>query len=180
MFRVALRAAFLDGTVFGEIGEEPQDMFRSLGVVMVAAIAFGLGVRSAFDGLPGAAEALEINLRMFVAISTVITSLAIWSGLVWILGTKLFQGKATYRAILRALGICYGPLVVWLFLNVPLGGTFVSMSSHIWVLMVGVLAVQRAQDIAWWKAGISASMGWLWALVIWVLLLPPTFSVAPT
>ena len=174
MLRVAVRAALFDGTVFDEIGEEPEDMFRALGVVLVAAIAFGLGVRSVLDTGAGSDNGVEINLTMFIAISSIVTSWAIWSAMVWLLGTKLFQGKASYRGLLRALGICYGPVVFWLFLNVPIGGPLLSMFAHIWILMAGVVAVQRAQDFAWWKAVISASIGWLWALV-----LLPIFLVVP-
>ena len=173
MLKVALRAAFFDGSVFSEIGEEPHDMFRALGVVLVAAIAFGLGVRSFIDAAPGANDALEINLTMFIAISTIVTGWAIWSAMVWLLGTKLFQGKAGFRGLLRALGICYGPAVFWLFLNIPSAGPLIGMWAHIWILGVGVLAVQRAQNFAWWKAGISASIGWLWALVLVPLFLVP-------
>ena len=174
MLRVAVRAAFFDGSVFGEIGENPADMFRALGVVLVAAVAFGLGVRSFIGAGPATDDAVAINLTMFIAISSIVTSWAIWSGMVWILGTKLFGGKASYRGLLRALGICYGPVVFWLFLNIPSAGPLIGMWAHIWILGVGVLAVKRAQDFAWWKAGISASIGWLWALVLVPLFLVPT------
>ena len=174
MLRIVVRAAFFDGTVFSEIGEEPEDMFRALGAVVVAAIAFGLGIRSVLDLSPGTDSAIDTNLAMFVAMSTIVTSWVIWSGMVWLLGTKLFQGKASYRGLLRTLGICYGPVVFWLFLNIPVGGPLLGMLAHIWILAVGVLAVRRAQEFAWWKAGMAASIGWLWALVI-----VPTYMVAP-
>ena len=163
-----------DGTVFGEIGEEPEHMFRALGTVLVAAVAFGLGIRTILDVSAGADNAIDINLRMFVAMSTILTGWAVWTGMVWLLGTKLFRGKAGYRGLLRTLGICYGPVVLWMFLNLPVGGPLLGMWAHVWNLGVGVLAVQRAQDIAWWKAGISASIGWLWGLV-----LVPAFLVLP-
>ena len=174
MLKVVVRAALFDGTVFAEIGEEPEDMFRALGVVLVAAIAFGLGIRSVIDVAPGGDNTIDPNLAMFVVISTIVTSWAVWSGMVWLLGTKLFGGKAGYRGLLRTLGICYGPMVFWLFLNIPAAGPLLSTAAHIWILAVGVLAVRQAQDIAWGKASISASIGWLWALVI-----VPTFLVLP-
>ena len=174
MLLLALRAAVFDSRVFGEIGEEPEDIFRSLGVVAVAAIAFGLGIRSNIDVAADARVSLDINLAMFIAMLTIVTSWAVWSGMVWLLGTKLFGGKAGYRGLLRTLGICYGPMVFWLFLNIPAAGPLLSTAAHIWILAVGVLAVRQAQDIAWWKASISASIGWLWALVI-----VPTFLVLP-
>ena len=174
MLRVAVRAALFDRTVFREIGEDPQDMFRALGVVLVAAVAFGLGIRTFFDSGPSPGDLLETNLTMFIAMSTIVTGWAIWTALVWVLGTKLFGGKASYRGLLRALGLCYAPMVFWLFVNIPEIGPLLSMWAHIWVLAVGVLAVRQAQDIAWWKAGISASIGWLWALV-----LVPVFLVVP-
>jgi hypothetical protein len=179
MLKLALRAAVFDGRVFGEIGEEPKDMFRSLGVVAVAAIAFGLGIRSNIDVAADTGELVQVNLTMLIAMLTIVTSWAVWTVMVWLLGTKLFGGKASYRGLLRTLGICFGPMFFWLFLNIPVAGGWIALWAHIWVLAVGVLAVRQAQDFAWWKAGISASVGWLWALVIvpWVLVGP--FLVPP-
>ena len=174
MLKVVVRAALFDGTVFAEIGEEPEDMFRALGTVLVASIAFGLGIRSVIDVVPGGDNAIDTNLAMFIAMLTIVSSWAVWTVMVWLLGTKLFGGKASYRGLLRTLGICYGPVVFWLFLNIPDAGRLIAIWAHIWILAVGVLAVRRAQDFAWWKAGMAASIGWLWAMVI-----VPTYMVAP-
>ncbi len=174
MLKLAARAAFFDGAVFGEIGEQPQDMFRALGVVLVAAVGFGVGIRSLIDVTAAVENPIDTNLRMFVAMSTIITSWAVWTVLAWLLGSKLFRGRATYRGLLRALGLCYGPVVLWMFVNLPVGGPLLSMWAHVWTMMAGVLAVQRTQDFAWWKASMSTSIGWLWGLVIvpYVLVAP--------
>ncbi|MCL0028750.1 YIP1 family protein [Dehalococcoidia bacterium] len=176
MLRLAARAAFFDGSVFTEIVEQPEYMFRALGVVLVAAVAFGLGIRTLIDVAAATDNPIDTNYRMVVAMSTIITSWAIWTVLAWLIGSKLFQGSATYRALLRALGLCYGPMVLWMFVNLPVPvGPLLSMWAHIWTMMVGVLAVQRTQDFAWWKAIMSAAIGWLWGLVIVPYYLVPTF-----
>lgn len=177
MLRLAARAALFDGSVFTEIMEQPEYMFRALGVVVVAAVAFGLGIRTLIDVTVATDNQIDTNFRMFVAMSTIITSWAVWTVLAWIIGSKLFGGSATYRGLLRALGLCYGPLVLWMFVNLPVGGPLLSMWAHIWMMMAGILAVQRTQNFAWWKAIISVSIGWLWGLVIVPYILVAPFLV---
>ena len=54
MLAFAMRAALLDGRIYREIGEEPRAMFRALGTVLAAAVAFGLGLMNAdFEGFCG-------------------------------------------------------------------------------------------------------------------------------
>ena len=48
MFNQALRAALLDSTVFDDISDEPESMFRSMAVVLLGALGFGLGWWSIF------------------------------------------------------------------------------------------------------------------------------------
>ena len=42
----ALRAAVLDGSVYRGLTEAPEHMLRALGVVLIVALAFGIGVQN--------------------------------------------------------------------------------------------------------------------------------------
>ena len=172
------RAALFDGSVYRELDEQPEHMFRALGMVFIAALAFGAGIWSYFRQGARPDELMELNLVLFVGIATIIMGWVVWTGFAWMLGTKLFGGDAGYRVLLRAMGLSYLPICVWLFVNVPYGGAFLSLASHLWLLSAGITAIKYTEDFAWWKAIISGAIGWVWALVMMplFLVLAPAFD----
>ena len=165
------RAALFDGSVYSELDDQPEHMFRALGMVLVAALAFGAGVWSVFREGAKPDELMELNLVLFVGIATIVMGWVVWTGFAWMLGTKLFNGNAGYRALLRAMGLSYLPICIWLLANMPFGGPVLSLGSHIWLLGTGITAIKYTQEFAWWKAIISGAIGWFWALVVMPLFL---------
>lgn len=179
MHRV-FRAAFFDGSVFSEIDEQPEHMFRALGMVFFAALAFGAGIWSVFRHDADTNKMMDLNLVLFVGMSTILMGWVMWTAFAWMLGTKLFGGKAGYRALLRALGLSYLPVCLWLLINLPAGGMLIGLVSHVWLLMAGVTAIKHTEDFAWWKAIITGTIGWVWALVVMpvFLVLAPALDAA--
>ena len=115
MFEQAVRAAVFDSRVYKEIGEGPESMFRAMGVVGATAIAFGLGIRSTdVEGLEDAQALVALMGAM-----TVVVGWLLWSLVVYMMGTRLFGGRAGYRMIQRAIGIAYGPGVLMVAFSVP-------------------------------------------------------------
>jgi len=177
-----LRATLFDGSVYSEIDDKPEHMFRALGVVFISALCFGAGIWSYFREGAKPEEMTELNLVLFVGVSTIVMGWVIWTGFAWLLGTKFFGGTAGYRVLLRAMGLAYLPICLWLMVNVTLGGTFLSFSSHIWLLIGGIAAIKHTEAIAWWKAIISGSIGWFWSLIVipYFLVFLPAFEQFPS
>ena len=181
MLRLAFRAALLDGSVYEEIRDRQETAFSALGIVLVAGIAFGMGVWGVTRNPAQQGLDLDQNLYLILAISSVFTSWVIWTVLVWLLGRILFSGREGYRATLRSLGVCYLPLSTWLLIGVPAVGTALYLMGAIWTLAAGVVSVKNVHDIAWWKAGIAAAIGWFWGIIMVTLFLVilPVTTVTP-
>ncbi len=181
MLRLAFRAALLDGGVYEEIRERQETAFSALGVVLVAGIAFGMGVWGVIRNPAQQGLDLDQNLYLVLAISSIFTSWVIWTVFVWLLGRILFSGREGYRASLRSLGVCYLPLSTWLLIGAPSIGAALYLMGAVWTLAAGVVAVKHIHDIAWWKAGIAAAVGWFWGVVmvtLFLVILPLTAGTA--
>ncbi len=182
MLRLAFRAALFDGAVYEEIRDKQETAFSALGVVLVTGIAFGLGIWALIRNPTQQGLDLDQNLYFILAISSIFSSWVLWTVFVWLLGRVLFSGREGYRASLRSLGVCYLPLSTWLLIGLPeVGGVWIGgavfMSGAVWTLGAGVVAVKHIHDIAWWKAGASAAIGWFWAvalLPLFLVILPLT------
>ena len=171
MLRLAFRAAVLDGGVYEEIRERQETAFSALGVVLVAGIAFGMGMWGQTQGGSQQGFRFEESTSLLLAVSSIFTSWVIWTVFVWLLARILFGGSEGYRASLRSLGMCYLPLALWLLIGLPGIGGALFMVGAVWTLAAGVAAVKNVHDIAWWKAGIAAGVGWFWAVILMPLFL---------
>lgn len=174
MLERVLKATLLDGRAYEGVADEPQPIIGSMTVVGVVAIAFGLGV----SGEPLGGEEVEPALIVSLAVSTTLVSWGLWSATVWFIGSRLLGGSATYRTLLRALGIAFGPGVLLALSGVPSVGLGIALSARFWMLATATVAVREAQSTGWGRAFSAAIVGWwLSQFMLHFLLLP--IGVAP-
>ena len=168
IFRFTIRAALLDGSIYEELRERRETTFHALLSVLIGAAGFGIPVWA------GVADAeFSRNLALFFAVSIMITTWYFWAAIVWLLGVKLFEGEGGFRSTLRAIGVCYAPLVLWVFMALhPVLGIIALVAGGVWVLIGTIVAVKHTLNIQWWQAGVSTGFGWLWgvAIIPWVLI----------
>lgn len=158
-----LRAALLDPKAYEDIGEQPEEMFRALGIVMVVGIAFSVGVRA----LPGIDFGDTPPLSaVLVSLSTVMTGWLVYTAIIYVLGTLLFRGEASFRQILRTLGIAYAPGVVTVLGAIPNAGGLLFLFGIVWILPSALIAVKSLQGYDWVRTSITAAVGWVVALAI--------------
>ena len=162
MLAMAIRAAMLDGRIYGQIGDEPQAMFRSLGIVVAVAVAFGLGqMNSDFAGLQGSP-----TLVLLVVATTVVLGWLLWGTIAYIVGSRVLGGDASHRMLLRSLGLAYAPGIVMVFASTPAVGGAVGFVGPVWILASGMVAVRETLAKGWPRAVLPGVAGWFLAVVI--------------
>lgn len=161
------RAARLDSTLYSEVEHDPAATDQALKVVLLAAVATGLGtflslllrgdVAAGFAGLLGEVVSLVVN--WFV-----------WSYVTYFIGTRLFDGRATPQELLRTLGFAMTPHVLSILGFVPLLGGLVRVVVLWWVVIAGVVAVREALDISTGASIATVIIGVLCMAVIWIAM----------
>ena len=170
MLERAIRAIILNRGMYREIGDDPQEMFYSLGIVLIAAAAFGFGLGYAVDANSyGVSSALLITM----AASSKVTSWVIWAGFAYLIG-RAFGGCAGFRRILRNLGFAFGIGALAIVAGIPWVGTYVYPLSFLWLYPAGLVAIKETHRIGWIPAVIANSVGWIVGIfLIPAFLLPP-------
>jgi len=162
----ALRAARLDAHLFEEVENDPRATVQAGGVVVLAAVAAGVG-----SGARGFGEILLGTVAALV-------SWFVWAYLAYWIGTRLLPEPATranHGELLRAVGFASAPgMLRVLGVIEPLRG-LVFLVAGLWMLVATVIAVRQALDYesTWRALGVSAT-GWvvqavLLATTLWLL-----------
>ncbi len=162
-----MRAAQLDGSLFREVKSDPGATAEALIVVVAAALASGIanGIGLTMAGHPGQAVGGIIG-----GVVSGIIMWAVWSVVIYFIGTMVFGGKASVVETMRAIGYAYTPNVLLILGFLPLVGGLVRLVAGIWVLVTGVVAIREAMDLDTAKAVLTGVLGIVSMLIVGMLL----------
>jgi len=163
----------LDVATYEEVEADTSATSQALTVVVLASVLTGIG--SAI----GAAMTPEgtgnpIGALIGGLISTLI-AWAVWSWVVFFVGTRMFGGTATYGELLRTLGFGYAPSMFGVLTFIPVAGGLIGLAVAIWGLATGFVAARQALDISNGKTVAVIIVAFI-ALVIVVAILAAIFA----
>lgn len=140
-------AAALDIEVYEEVEHDPGATAQATAVVAMTAAAQAIGAS-------GGGPAPIVGS----AISALIGWLA-WAGITFVIGSRIFQGTATWGEILRTLGFAQSPNLLAVFAILPLVGWVIEAVLVFWVLVAGIVAIRQALDFGTGRAILTAVLG---------------------
>jgi hypothetical protein len=139
-----IRAARLEAGLYNEVEADTSATSQALTVVVVAAVAGGIGaaIGAALGGRPSGVAGGLVG-----GVLTELLGWAVWSYVMYFVGTRVFHGTASYGELLRTLGFAYSPGVLLIFRFIPLLGGLVVLAVGIWRIVAGFIAVREALDL---------------------------------
>jgi len=154
-----LRAAKLDVDLYEEVEADPEAMGQATAVVVLAALAAGIGNFTTL-GLTG----------LVVGTLAALVSWYIWAFLTYLIGTKLLPEPETQSdlgELLRTIGFASSPGLLRVFGVVPALGDIVFLVAGLWMLIAMVIAVRQALDYKSTGRAIGVCLiGWVIQLVV--------------
>ena len=159
-----IRAAKLDVELYEEVEADRGAMSQAMTVVVLSAVAAGIGNLSE-GGLPG------------IVIGTLGALLGwyVWAFLTYFIGTRLLpepDTSADHGELLRTIGFSSAPGLIRVFGIIPGLGPFVFAVAGVWMLIAMVIAVRQALDYkSTWRAVAVCAVGWIvQALIMMVII----------
>ena len=157
-----IQAARLDPALYNEVEHDDQALTEAATVVVIAAVASGLGT---FLGSLGHGPGLG---GFASEILTTLLNWAIWSYVTFFVGTRFFGGTATFGEMLRTLGYAMSPGALNVLGFLPCVGFVVRLVVLVWMLVAGVVAVREALDFDTQHAIYTVLLGWVAMVAIFV------------
>ncbi|MCS7038910.1 MAG: Yip1 family protein [Anaerolineae bacterium] len=163
-----VRAARLNAAFYNEVEADTSLNGQALLVVIIAAVASGLG--GLLGGLFGGAGLTAGITALIVGILLTVLGYYIWAYLTLLIGTRLFGGTADLGEMLRVIGYANTPNVLGFFSFIPILGGLIALVGSLWALVAGVIAVREALDFDTGKALLTVLIGWLVVFIISFLI----------
>jgi len=139
-----IRAFRGEAALFEEVEHDENATTEAIIVVVLGSLSVGIGqaLSQAVTGRPGG------GLGGIVAnVAIVLLFFAVFSGVVYFVGTRFFKAEATWNEVLRTLGYAYTPNVVGIVRVVPVLGPLVAGLAGLWSLYLAFIAIRSALDI---------------------------------
>lgn len=126
-----------DANVFEQIEHDPNANFQAAAVVtIVTVVSAVLGAATAYNDGGSFVNQLVYQLLMGYL------SWLFWAGITYLVGTYVFQGKATLGQMLRTLGFAQAPSVLVI---IPEVGGILALS---WTIAISFVAIRQALDLS--------------------------------
>jgi hypothetical protein len=154
-------AAKLDVRVYEEVEADRSATPQALAVVVLSAVAGGIGMGAGIRGL-------------VVGTIAGLVGWAAWAWLIYFIGTRWLpepDTKADIGELLRTIGFATSPGILRVAGIVPILGPIVVVVSAVWTLVAVVVAVRQALDYRSTGRAIGVCViGWVVQIVIFGLL----------
>jgi hypothetical protein len=136
-----MRAARLEVPLYEEVEADLTATNQALLVVVLVAVARGIGAGFT-GGTPGGLVGGLIS-----GLLSALLGWAVWSYVVYFVGTRFFGGTATYGELLRTLGFAESPSVLLFLSFIPVLGGILALVVGIWTIVTSFVATRQALDI---------------------------------
>jgi hypothetical protein len=139
-----IRAAKGDKGVFEEVEQDGSATTEAMLVVGLVALAGGIGsaIGQAFAGRPS-----NLVFGIVIGIAGALIGWAVFSGITYFIGSRLFGADATWEEVLRTLGYAYSPMIVQILVWIPILGGLLLLVAALWTLYLDFVAIRSALDI---------------------------------
>jgi len=132
-------AARLDAQTYEEVEADQTATGQAMGVVVLSAVAAGIGGLGIGGGIRGVIGSAVAALVGWV----------IWAGLTYLIGTKILpepQTEADMGQLLRTIGFAASPGILRVLGFIPFLGMLISLVAAVWMLAAMVVATRQALD----------------------------------
>lgn len=151
-------AAKLDILTFDEVKRDETATLQAVVVVAIVTVAQVVGAAG------------EGNQGVVWGMVPAYSGWFLWSGVAYLMGDKLFGGRATWRELLRVLGFAQAPSILGILGVMPGMAGRIGVMVGVWLLITGVVALRSVFGFGTGKAIITAVVGWIIAHIPIVII----------
>jgi hypothetical protein len=157
----AIRIIKFDVAVYNEIEADENATQEAWWIVIVTSLLAALGT-----GIAASTVQAGFVGPFIASLLSGIVGWLLWALVTWVIGTRLFQGQATYWELARTLGYASAPRVLGFLAFISCLGSIAGIVGAVLALIAGFFAVREALDLTTEKAILTILIGWAIVFVL--------------
>ncbi len=161
LFSRMIRAIKAEPQLYEEVEHDQKANMEVVLIVGIIAVAQAIGL--SLERIILNAPLSGILLQSIIGLVGTVIGIAVWSYLLYFVGTKGFQGKATVGEVWRTAGYARSPGVFYI---IPIVGQL----AIIWMIYTSVIAARQALDVSTGKAVLASIISFIPFVVILAFL----------
>ena len=168
-------ALSLDSLVFTELLTAPNGIRIALITVLLAGFseAFGQSVVLFINRvMPG-----RFWLALIISTISHMAGYLLWSAVVWLAGSYLFDRVVPFGAVASVVGLAYAPRIFAFFTLIPFLGNTMSLLMSLWSMLAVVVALEVGLQLELWQAIVTGGAGWFLVQVWQRTLGRPVYAI---
>jgi hypothetical protein len=140
-----LKAARLDGDTFRELRDDPRATAQSIFLIATVSLCYGAGL-SFFGFFVAGISAIEILTFTLTDLLVGIGIALVWSGITFLIVTKLFRRTIGYWGLARPFFFSWAPGVLFILMSspIPIISEIIRTAGTAWIGVASVFAVKHA------------------------------------
>ena len=162
------RTSTLDRSMVLELKEDRAATGQSIAVLVFTALAIGIG--STLQR--GNVSAYGIIVGSLGGIITGCFAAFVWSGTLFLVGTKLFQGKTSFWELARPMFFSSTPALLFIFIAIPVPILYQSVAvvAAAWVILLQSFVLKQVMGFDARRTVLTFTVGFMILLFIYLIL----------
>jgi len=156
-------AARLDSATYEEVERDKSATQQALIVVILAAVAAGIGALGSDD----------VGQGIIGGVIGSVVGWAVFAAAVYFVGTRLTAGtqtEADWGQVARTMGFAYTPQLLAVFGFIPVLGWILGGVGAVWGLIASIVAIRQSLDISTGRAVATAIVAMIALFVVVIVV----------
>jgi len=164
------KASTLDREGVLELKENKTATGQSIAVLVFTALAIGIGQTVQGEILGNGITAYGIIVGGLESIITGCFAAFVWSGTLFFIGTKLFQGKTSFWELARPMFFAASPALLFAFISIPVRIFYVSVAlvAAAWVILLQGFVLKQVMGFDTRRTILTLAVGFMILLFIYL------------
>ena len=164
------RVSRLDRDEILELKQNKNATGQAVAVLVVAALALGVGYTLFTELQSNSVSAYGVIVGSLASIVTGCFAEFVWSGTLFLVGTKLFQGKTGYWELARPLFFSVSPAFLFILISIPVPIFYktVAIVATAWVVLLQGFVLKQVMGFDTRRTVLTLAVGFMILLFVYL------------
>ena len=143
---------------------------QSIAVLVFAALAIGIGSTVLFEFQHDSVSPYGITVGALQGIITGCFAALVWCGTLFLIGTKLFQGKTGFWELARPMFFASSPALLFILISIPVRyfDSSVAIVAATWVVVLQGFVLKQVMGFDFRRTILTLTVGFMILLFIYL------------